>query len=430
MARPRRKLSIALLLALIPGLLGLVAAWWPPAVDLERRYGLDLLFKLRGTQAPPPGVCVVAIDDTSFLERGVDLLERWPRELHAELIRVLKREGARAVAFDVLFDAPSDPRQDTALELAVFDAGQVVLGSTVEHTKDPKFRERRVIDPLPNLAGAAAAVASVELPPDDDGVIRRARLVVDDRPSLGLAAYEVATGDASHRAERGSRLIDYYGAPRTVPTVSMYQALDPAKFLRPGFFRDQIVFVGLSQVAALHTDESKDSFPTPFSGGEVGFTYGVEIHATLAGNLLERREVRPLPPVAELALLLAFAFFAVLAFVHLRPLWGAFAFAAGIVVPWALGAAVFARTSVWLPVVIPSLAQIPIAYLACLTWYYLTTVRERERIRRAFSFYLSPAMIGKISADPSSLHLGGEEIVGTEPEGRRKPSPAGATRRS
>ena len=38
---------------------------------------------------------------------------------------------------------------------------------------------------------------------------------------------------------------------------------------------------------------------------------------------------------------------------------------------------------------------------------------DRERIRRAFSFYLSPAMTDKIADDPDSLNLGGEEIVAT-----------------
>lgn len=38
---------------------------------------------------------------------------------------------------------------------------------------------------------------------------------------------------------------------------------------------------------------------------------------------------------------------------------------------------------------------------------------EKRRIRRAFSFYLSQEMIEKIVADPASLKLGGEEIIGT-----------------
>src|SRR5262249_16015862 len=44
---------------------------------------------------------------------------------------------------------------------------------------------------------------------------------------------------------------------------------------------------------------------------------------------------------------------------------------------------------------------------------YLTTVREREKIRRAFAFYLSPNMMRRITESPEELNLGGEEVVGT-----------------
>ncbi len=118
----RGKLPVAILLALIPGLLGLAAARWPLTVALERRYGLDLLFKLRGPQPRPPGVVVVAIDDASYLERK--LRAPWPRGLHGELVRVLKREGARAVAFDVLFDAPREPGEDDAARAGPVRGGQ------------------------------------------------------------------------------------------------------------------------------------------------------------------------------------------------------------------------------------------------------------------------------------------------------------------
>jgi adenylate cyclase len=54
-----------------------------------------------------------------------------------------------------------------------------------------------------------------------------------------------------------------------------------------------------------------------------------------------------------------------------------------------------------------------VAFGVSLIWYYMTTVREREKIRRAFSFYLSPEMIRKISEGSEALSLGGEEVVGT-----------------
>src|SRR5207249_3315920 len=73
----------------------------------------------------------------------------------------------------------------------------------------------------------------------------------------------------------------------------------------------------------------------------------------------------------------------------------------------------FTRGHLWVPVIIPAALQLPLAYVLSLVWYYLTTVRERERIKRAFSFYLSPDMIQRIAASPDSLNLGGEEVVAT-----------------
>src|SRR5207249_3191833 len=79
---------------------------------------------------------------------------------------------------------------------------------------------------------------------------------------------------------------------------------------------------------------------------------------------------------------------------------------------FALGHLAFTR-GVWIPVIIPAAVQLPAAYVISLVWYYVTTARERERIKRAFSFYLSPEMIRQIAANPGSLNLGGEEIVAT-----------------
>ena len=80
------------LLSLVPGLLGLAFVHWPLTSGLEERYGLDLLFKLRGPAPSPRGVCVVAIDTASYLEKGFDPLEPWPRALHGELVQILAQQ--------------------------------------------------------------------------------------------------------------------------------------------------------------------------------------------------------------------------------------------------------------------------------------------------------------------------------------------------
>jgi adenylate cyclase len=405
------KIRTAALLALIPAVAGLALVAWPPTAALESG-GLDLLFLLRGPLPPPAGVVVVGIDEDSFRVRGVDPTGTWPRALHGELVRVLARGGARSVAFDVLFEGAGDPEQDAAFEAGLQQAGNVVLGSTVEQVEDPRFRQFQLIEPHPPLAAAAAEVGDVSLMEDRDGVIRGAWLRHGDRPSLALAAYEVATGDRTLR-DAGERLINYYGPSRTVRTVSLYQALEPGEHLPAGFFRDKVVFVGASLVAAAGPTEAKDSFRTPFRGGTRGNTFGAEIHATIAANLLEGRRVAPAPFAARALLLVALPFAAMLVFVYVRPVMGAAALAGFAALPWLIGHAAFSRGELWLPVIIPSFIQLPIAWVVSVVWYYLTTVRERERIRRAFAFYLSPGMIRRITERPGELNLGGEEIMGT-----------------
>src|SRR5881628_275088 len=93
-----RKARVVLVLGLAIGLTGVGLSHWGPAESLEDT-GLDLLFSiLRGEREAPGDVCVVGLDDDSYDELHVDPLKPWPRGKHAELIRELKRQGARAVA--------------------------------------------------------------------------------------------------------------------------------------------------------------------------------------------------------------------------------------------------------------------------------------------------------------------------------------------
>ena len=410
--RRLRRARTAFLLALIPGLLGIALTRWAPAASLEKAGGLDRLFALRGPRTAPPEVCVVAIDDDSYKVIGRDPTLAWPRGLHADLIRTLRREGARAVAFDVLFtDQGADTAQDAAFASAVAEAGNVVLGASVEITEDPLFRQAQIQEPYEPFAKAAAAVADVNIPTDSDGVIRFAWPAREGRPGLALAAYELATGDTTRRSS-SARLLDYYGPARAIKTVSIYQALDSKQYLPPGFFKDKIVFVGKSMDAEAGL-LSKDSFLTPFRGMHGSTTFGVEVHATLAANLLEHREVKLLDRRLEVALLLLLPLVASLTFMALRPLAGGAAFLFLLVAPWALAYVAFVRSDLWIPAVIPSAIQLPISYGLSLIWYYLTTVRDREKIKRAFGLYLSPEMIRRIAEDPDAVNLGGQELVGT-----------------
>ena len=331
-ARRRRWPGFALLLGVVVGAGGVGLTHWAPAESLEERTGLDLLFILGGEHVPQ-GVRVVAMDPASFDVLLEDAGKPWPRARHAELIRALKKAGARAVAFDVLMEGPQSEEGDRALAAALAEAGNVVLGADVQSTIDPRFREIRIVEPYEPLMAAAAAIGNVGLF-IEKGVIRRTSLFQDGRPSLALAAYEVATKDTSERSA-AARLIHYYGKGRTVRTSSYYQALDPEQYLEPGYFQGQVVFVGAADPAASGPTDFKDAFATPFSKDDR--TYGVEIHASIAANLLERRRIDLLPRTAEAALLLLLGLVAAAVFIALRPVYGAIAFIA-LELAWWTGA--------------------------------------------------------------------------------------------
>jgi adenylate cyclase len=97
----------ALLIGLFTGLLGIALVHLPTTESLEWS-GLDWLFILRGRVTPPPDVCVVAIDDESFDALGLDRgpCQVVPRGLYAHQVETLRKEKARAVAFDVYFEGP------------------------------------------------------------------------------------------------------------------------------------------------------------------------------------------------------------------------------------------------------------------------------------------------------------------------------------
>ena len=71
--------------------------------DIEQR-SLDLRFAIRGKRAPDPRIAIVGIDEKTLREIGAYPL---PRNSFVPLVRKLKENGARVVAFDMTFPTPA-----------------------------------------------------------------------------------------------------------------------------------------------------------------------------------------------------------------------------------------------------------------------------------------------------------------------------------
>ena len=100
--------------------------------DIEQR-SLDLRFALRGSRRSDPRIVIVGIDEKTLEKIGSYPL---PRGTYSALVRKLKQDGARVIAFDMTF-----PLEESSEALKVLDT----LSSSVGK-KNPA--ERQTIEAL------------------------------------------------------------------------------------------------------------------------------------------------------------------------------------------------------------------------------------------------------------------------------------------
>lgn len=229
----------------------------------------DALQRFAAGRAPPlaagqPQVVVVAIDPQSLRARPE---WPWPRTLHAEALRRLHEAGARAIAFDIDFSTPRPEQGDDDFVRAVREAGNVVLAS---------FRQLQVLpggavleianEPFPALAGAAAAIGSVHVQVDRDGVLRQSPRSVEIGgvrvASLAETTLDVASGRSIGAAERGAFAIDYRRAEPAIPMLSFVDVIE-GRF-EASRVADKVVLIGATAA------EFQDLWSTPLGPARPG----------------------------------------------------------------------------------------------------------------------------------------------------------------
>jgi adenylate cyclase len=190
----RRLVSVALLTLVITGL-----AW----AGLSG--GVFFGFQQRATDAffpsaaSDPQVVVVGIDRKTISEYGSPL----PRETVAQLTNALAADGARVIAYDVIYGSETQDQVagDADLAAAINHARNVVLGLQVTLQSGAGIPKVESANPYAaGLKDADFAVGHVQVNADpNDGVNRSLPLVVETKngqfiPSLSLAALMIYRG--------------------------------------------------------------------------------------------------------------------------------------------------------------------------------------------------------------------------------------------
>jgi adenylate cyclase len=384
---------VSLATLVVIGLLSQLPAW--KLFDLRF---FDYVSTFRHQPVPGDSPIIVAIDEPSLSD--INLQWPWPRSLHAKLITELRAAGAKAIGVDIIFAEPSTPENDAALAKAL--GPDVVLAADETLIQSPQADQLVRTEPLKQFTdtGAQSGIASITL--ERDGIFRSMPFYPD-----GFAARLAQVAGVRPRPA-DDRLIQWLGPARTYPTVSYYQALDPENMLPPGFFKDRIVLVGLSlQNAADLSGKVSDAFATSYTVHTGQLVSGVEIQASILDNL--RRQISISHPGQAVQLPLLVVAILMAALVSWQPLsWiNALAALSALVALACLSYFALFFGRVFVSPLAPAAAYFVTA-AGQTALDYIEERRNRKQIIRAFSQYLSPALVQRLAQDPSQLRLGGE----------------------
>ena len=382
----------------------------------------------------------------------------WPREIYGAIINFCKRNGAKAVAFDVLFTDPSSygVEDDAAFAGAVSDFGHVALATFLSNQSGndtswpaavplPNFqltgldqrqkntagqvrRFTRSSMPVEELAKQAAVLCNVSLKPDPDGIFRRVDLLstFDGKalPSLGLGVFLAANPGAALELSpsslkvgdrkipldvNGDAILRYRGPSGTHRMFSAAAVLqseiqiingEQPNIKDPNAFKDKYVMFGFSAPGLY------DLRPSPISG-----VYpGVEIYATLLDNFLSGDFMRRVPTAVTIAILFVLALICAVTVTYFSSVSASvIAIVVFISLPVLLSFGAY-HQGFWLPLVVQETAIAATIGLV-LVLNFATEGRQKRFIKNAFKHFLSPEVIEQLIVHPERLKLGGERRV-------------------
>lgn len=418
----------------------------PPFIQRIDKVAGDARFKARGKVSPGKEVVVVAIDEKSINELG---RWPWPRATMAQLIKGLA--PAKVVALDIVFSESETNERDRSLGDAVKDAGNVVMGyflredasrtpeqDAISQLDRSKIKLIKILDnvesiPVTELPGINTNIPVVGkgakgfglfniFPDENDGVIRRSQLIFlyqgEIYPSLALEALrhylrgEIIVSIASYGidglfindkgipVDEGGRFqLNFYGSGGTFTT---YSAVDIINGRLPReAIANKIVFVGATEkgIYDLRVTPVDPIYP------------GVEIHATVAANTLEKRflmhDDRVVALDIFLIIFLPVALCLGLRWVH-RTFISLVIFLAFLSFHTTTNFYLFSSYNLVPSAVYPFISLF-IAYLLAEAYRNLVVESKGRYLKKAFGTYVSPALVSEILKDPDRLKLGGEK---------------------
>jgi adenylate cyclase len=453
-----RAVCTVLLFALVPLRLA-----DPRPLQEVRVRTFDLFQVLRPRVQTARPVAIVDIDEASLKEIGQ---WPWPRTTLADLVTRITQLGAVAIGFDVIFPEPDRMSPaiaehsfrgidaDTRAKLDSLPSNDEVMADAIKHSRvvvgqagsasvEPKAQAELTLqtgfairgpDPTPYIVTfpgllrnvlpieeAAAGRGLFSINPETDGIVRRVPVIMEAQntlvPSLTMEMLRVVTHASAILVRVNNAGVQAVAVPGLeVPTDRNgqfwvhFNKHDPARYISakdvlqdrvpPDRLRGKLVLIGTSAIGLL------DVKTTPLDAA----IPGVEVHAQILENVLTKSLlVHPNYAIgAELTVAVLLGIAIIIAAPMLSPTivvaLGAMIIA-GLV---GLSLYLFVEHNLLIDFTYPLMSSWLI-YLVLTFVNYFREQKQRQQIRSAFGFYLSPQLVEQLARSPERLVLGGEE---------------------
>ncbi|MBI5421918.1 CHASE2 domain-containing protein [Candidatus Peregrinibacteria bacterium] len=389
-------------------------------------------FYHQGQGAVMREVVLVAIDDKSFERKNASELRtlQFSKADYARVIENLEKAGAKAIGVDIIFTENTSDADKAALVDTLKRYDNVILAA------EPKTPATTGLKPLPEfIEPHPGNLGSILFQPDQDNVVRRQKVLLDDPVVPQSFAVRVARAfldlipEDSGRVPSGFRLMDFVArvgdrrvSPITIP-------LDATDRMNLNFFGPPNSFSSISFVDVLENRfiDRQSGLPLDLGGkmvliGEMGTGLhdeqyvptsqgrpmpGVEIHANALQTLLTGQFLVDQSPVGIWGVSMAVLVLALGLFLFLGIVSSVAILVVGCLIYTIVSWIAF-EYGLILNTVYPYLA-ITLMFTVAYLYRYFTEARHARHTERAFSKYVSHHVVRRILENPHELKLGGEK---------------------
>ncbi len=292
--------------------------------NLDEVLLLKTLFNLRGEVSPPDNLAIVSIDDNTYKELALSPRKPIPREVVGKALQTIQEDKPTLLILDLYSPKEEDELEGTKAVIKALEMGPSSIASApINHKDDPInlfLSDPSIVEAatyeIPMAVGLSANYAVyISRDPTNQNQHSLEETIPLFKPLLKQV-------ESTLKVPEPNSIINYYGPPNTIRSFSLWELFSQERLIPKGFFKDKVVVVGFKSELKGRGHSDKEVLGVPIWNKTSGYEmYGVEIHANIAGNLMDGNWIRRLPIHLEAMAMFLLLFILIKGIISYQPKW-------------------------------------------------------------------------------------------------------------